>query len=96
MNYVLRKEFDGVEATGRYGTNHYGDNWSASLLGGTSWEGFGPLGRGNVIASYEHYEQEAVLRGDLPWFRQDLQHARRRRQSRSAGHRNRRGHRQYP
>jgi iron complex outermembrane recepter protein len=72
VNYVLRKEFDGVEASARYGTNHYGENWSASLLGGTSWEGFGPLGRGSVIASYERYEQAAVLRGELPWYRQDL------------------------
>jgi iron complex outermembrane receptor protein len=72
VNFVLRKDFEGLEAAGRYGTNSYGSDWSASLLGGTSWEGFGPLGRGNVIVGYEHFEQEAVLRGDLPWFRQDL------------------------
>lgn len=72
VNFVLRKEFEGMEVTGRYGTNDYGDDWAASILGGTSWQGFGPLGRGSVIASYEHVERDPVTRGELPWFRQDL------------------------
>jgi iron complex outermembrane recepter protein len=72
VNFVLRKEFDGIEATGRYGTNDYGDDWAASILGGASWKGIGPLGRGSVIAGYEHVKQDSVSRGKLPWFRQDL------------------------
>jgi iron complex outermembrane receptor protein len=72
VNYVLRKDLDGVELSGRYSTNSYGDDWTGSLTGGTNWQGFGFLGRGNVIASYEHVRQNNINRSDLPWYRQDL------------------------
>ena len=72
VNYVMRKEFDGVEVGGRYSTNSYGDDWSATLLAGTSWDGLGALGRGSVIVSYERYTQERVVRSGLPWYSQDL------------------------
>ena len=72
VNYVLRKDFSGVEVSGRYSTNHYGDDWTASAVGGTNWEGTGFLGHGNAIVSYEHVRQNSINRSDLPWYRQDL------------------------
>ena len=72
VNYVLRKDFNGVELNGRYSTNKYGDEWTGSVVGGTSWEGRSLFGHGNVIASYEHVRQNNVNRSELPWYRQDL------------------------
>lgn len=71
VNFVLRKDFEGMEVTGRYNVHQYSSDWAASMLGGTHWQ-LGSLGRGNVIASYEHVQQEPLRRGELRWFRQDL------------------------
>ena len=56
VNFVLRDDFDGVEASIRYGTVTEGslDEYRASIAGGKSWDG------GNALLVYEYFDQ-----GDL-------------------------------
>ena len=72
VNFVLRKDFNGLEVTGRYGFNRYGHNWDGSAVFGHSWDHLGQLGAGNLIVSYEHFYQSPVLRGKIPQLREDL------------------------
>ena len=72
VNFVLRKRFDGLEVTGRYGFNRYGANWDASAVFGHDWDHLGRFGEGNLIVSYEHFHQDPVLRGKIPQLREDL------------------------
>src|SRR6185295_8495800 len=65
VNYVLRKDFNGIEVSGRYSSNKYQGDWAGSVVGGTTWQDLGFLGHGNVILSYEHYRQNPALRGAL-------------------------------
>ena len=72
VNYVLRKRFDGVEISGHYDTNKYGNSWGASGIGGHSWDSLGSLQSGSFIASYEHFHQSPVLRGLIPQLQDNL------------------------
>jgi iron complex outermembrane receptor protein len=72
VNYVLRKRFDGVELSGHFDTNKYGNSWGASGVGGHSWESLGSLDGGSFIVSYEHFHQSPILRGLIPQLRDDL------------------------
>lgn len=57
MNFILRDDFDGLEASARYGTGTEGgapDQYRASLTGGRSWE------NGNVLGVYEYFSQEEL------------------------------------
>ena len=56
VNFVLRKDFEGVEASIRYGTVTDGglDEYRASVAGGSSWD------TGNGIFIYEYYKQEEL------------------------------------
>ena len=71
VNFVMRKDFEGVEATTRAtfvdGYNTYG----ASLTGGTTWQNLGPLGRGNVILAYD-YERRDPMRASASAFLSDV------------------------
>lgn len=75
VNFVLRKDFEGVEVTGRStfvdGYSEYG----ASATAGHLWDRFGSLGAGNFILSYDYTYREnmpgnsrAVLSADLRTF----------------------------
>jgi outer membrane receptor protein involved in Fe transport len=56
VNFVLRDDFDGAEASFRYGTVTEGDHdeYRASLTGGKSWN------TGNALVVYEHYKQDSL------------------------------------
>lgn len=53
VNFVLRDDFEGLEATVRYGTVTDGDleEYRASVTGGLNWEA------GNALFSYEYFKQ---------------------------------------
>lgn len=55
VNFILRDDFDGLEASLRYGTGTQGGapgQFRASLTGGTNW------GSGHALAAYEHFGQQ--------------------------------------
>lgn len=70
INYVLRKNFTGVELTGRYTAGQYGnDDWALSGVAGTHWNIGG--GTGSVIATFEYSRREPYLRGRNPRLREN-------------------------
>jgi len=71
VNYVLRKDYEGVEASFRASNQSGSWEWAPSITAGTAWEA-GGLGPGNILLSYEYSDRAAYLRGDNIYLRQDL------------------------
>ncbi len=65
INFVTRREFDGVEFVGKYGTSDGYDTQEASLTGGTAWEG------GSGLLSVYWTENDALLGADRDWITGD-------------------------
>lgn len=70
INYVLRKDFKGLELGGSYtGGNFNNDEYSLTGTAGTRWHtGFGD---GSIIATYEFTHRDPYLRGLNPRLRAD-------------------------
>lgn len=70
INYVLRKNFTGIELGGRYtGAENGNDEWALSGVGGVNWNlGFGS---GNVIATFEYSRRDPFLRANNARLRED-------------------------
>lgn len=70
INYVLRKNFNGVELSGRYTAAENGnDEYALSGVGGVSWNaGFGA---GNIIATFEYSHRDPFLRYNNARLRED-------------------------
>jgi iron complex outermembrane recepter protein len=60
VNFILRDDYDGVEASFRYGTVTQGDldEYRASITGGKSWN------TGNALFVYEYFNQENLSAAD--------------------------------
>jgi iron complex outermembrane receptor protein len=71
INYVLRKDYRGIELDARYTHHRYAGEYALGGVAGTHWS-LGGLGEGNVLVAYEHSRRDNVRRGDIPYFRQDL------------------------
>jgi outer membrane receptor protein involved in Fe transport len=70
VNIVLRKDFEGVEASGQYSVTKYDDGPTddASVLFGVNTGD----GKGNVTAYAEYYNQASVPSSARPWAKQVL------------------------
>lgn len=71
VNYVIRKDYQGLEASVRASNNNGGFEVSPGVTGGTHWE-IGGLGQGNILVSYEYSHRDPYRRGKNPYLRQDL------------------------
>ncbi|WP_428027873.1 TonB-dependent receptor domain-containing protein [Altererythrobacter sp.] len=70
INYVLRKDFEGIELGGSYTFGDYGnDEWTLSGVVGTHWST--SFGDGNIIATFEYLRREPYLRGRNQRLRAD-------------------------
>jgi iron complex outermembrane receptor protein len=70
VNYILRKDFQGVELNGRYTFGAYGnDEYALSGVAGAHWSA--GLGDGNVILTYEYSRRLPYVRGVNDRLRQD-------------------------
>ncbi|MEJ6011666.1 TonB-dependent receptor domain-containing protein [Novosphingobium aquae] len=61
MNFITRKEFDGIEARGSYG---FADNYqaiNAAITAGTKWEG------GSAYVSYDYSWHDEIYGADRDW-----------------------------
>ena len=60
VNFILRDDYEGVEASARYGSATEGslDEFRGGLTGGTSW------GSGNLLAAYEFLNRTNLSAGD--------------------------------
>jgi iron complex outermembrane receptor protein len=72
VNYVLRRDYDGFEATVRMGNQSGGDEWGLNLLAGTVWEDLGGFGGGNLLLTYDHQDRDSFRAGEIARLRQDL------------------------
>lgn len=71
VNFVIRKNFEGVEATLRSDDQSGGDQIGATLVGGTVWDSLGGLGKGNILATYEHLDRDAFRASKVARLRND-------------------------
>ena len=62
INYVLRKDFTGLEISSRYTFGAYdNDDYAISASGGLSWNP--DFGRGNIIGTFEYGRRMPYVRG---------------------------------
>ncbi|WP_420139966.1 TonB-dependent receptor domain-containing protein [Sphingomonas sp.] len=66
INYVLRKNFDGVEISGRDQLNRFNNQWGTSITVGKSWS------TGNIIATYDYEYRQPFHAGESKFLRNDL------------------------
>ncbi|WP_299174752.1 TonB-dependent siderophore receptor [uncultured Brevundimonas sp.] len=72
VNYVLRKDFEGVEASMRVTNQTGGMEYSPSFTTGKMWSDLGGMGGGNVLLAYEYTSRDPYLRSENPLLMQDL------------------------
>jgi iron complex outermembrane receptor protein len=72
VNFVPRRDFEGIEATLRSDDQSGGTQIGGTLIGGTVWNNLGGLGRGNVLVTYEHLDRDAFRASDVARLRHDL------------------------
>lgn len=62
VNFVIRRDFEGVELTGQYGITERGDgsNYRIDFTGGTNFA----EGKGNVVLSVSYTKTNPVFQGD--------------------------------
>ncbi len=72
VNYVLRKDFEGVEASVRVTNQTGGTEYSPSFTAGKMWSDLGGMGSGNVLLAYEYTSRDPYLRSENPLLMQDL------------------------
>ena len=68
VNFILKKDFDGVTGRAQFGISEYGDAGNR-LLSLTAGKNFSD-GRGNVTLSYEYNIDDAVSNDDRPFLQQ--------------------------
>lgn len=71
VNYVIRKDYEGIELAVRGSNTSGGFEFTPGITAGTNWD-FGGLGVGNILVGYEYSQRDAYSRGRNPYLRQDL------------------------
>lgn len=69
INFITRKEFNGIKVDANYGfgtTISNFDQWDASIIAGTSWA------NGNAYIAYTHSDRDGLRNRDTSWARQGL------------------------
>lgn len=68
VNFVLKKDYDGIEIGAKSGISTpegYGSNYNLSFLAGKNFAD----GRGNITLALEYNHQNRVYANDVPWLR---------------------------
>lgn len=66
VNYILRKNFNGVEVSGRDTYDRYYNEVGGSITVGKTW------GSGNAILTYDYDHRSAMRQSQSPYLRSDL------------------------
>ena len=68
VNFILKKDFEGIEFDGQYGITERGDGeeYSLSAIMGTDFAD----GRGNISIAMATSDRKSSLRADRPWFQE--------------------------
>ncbi len=66
VNFILKKNFEGVNVDGQVSTTQRGDGteYRFAFLAGANIDG----GRGNVMMGAERYSRNLIMRKDRPWY----------------------------
>jgi iron complex outermembrane receptor protein len=72
INYILRKDYEGLEVSLRGGNTFGGFETAANGTGGVQWDDVGGLGRGNLMISYDYAHRDPYRAGKNPYLRSDL------------------------
>lgn len=71
INYILRKDYKGVELSARGNNTQGGFEYGLSGTGGLSWNA-GGLGAGNLLVTYDYAHRDPYIAGKNPYLRADL------------------------
>jgi iron complex outermembrane recepter protein len=63
MNFITRRDFDGVEASGHYGIGDNYRTWDANATVGTKWDG------GSAFISYAYAQRDGIFGRDRDYVR---------------------------
>ena len=69
VNFVLKRNFDGIQLRGQTGTSTAGFGGN-QLIAAMVGKNFGD-GKGNITITGEYTHQDRVFASDVPWFRQN-------------------------
>ena len=69
INYVLRKDYSGVEMSLRGNNNAGGAEYGADVTAGAKWGDLGGLGRGNILVAYGYTHRDPYIEGKNPFLR---------------------------
>jgi iron complex outermembrane receptor protein len=72
VNYVLRRDFNGVEVSARGTTSKYWNEKGGNVLAGKTWSSLGGFGKGNVLVSFDYNNHDPFLQAKSPYLRQDV------------------------
>lgn len=72
VNFVLRKDYDGIEASARLTNQVGGFEYAPSITAGKTWGDLAGLGNGNILVSYEYGHRNPYLAGQNKFLRQNL------------------------
>lgn len=66
VNVILRRDFEGAEASARYGAGEGLDQFVADLSAGQSWA------TGNITLNYEYFRRSSLAAAERPFYTADL------------------------
>jgi iron complex outermembrane receptor protein len=70
VNYILKKNYQGLEIRAQYGEQLSSPAWEVSILGGVNYKlGDRP---GNILISFRHSRRDPILRSASPFLGNDL------------------------
>lgn len=72
VNYVIRKDMNGIEVSPRATWNHGYDEQGISLIGGHTWGSLGALGKGNFMVTFDYDHRSAMPDSSSPYLLDDL------------------------
>lgn len=70
VNYVLRRDYDGIEVGGRYTGSRYWDQYGGYILAGAKWDREGL--DGNILFTFDYDRQNPFFGSDSPLIQKDL------------------------
>lgn len=72
VNYVIRKDMNGLELAPRATWTHGYDEYGMSIVGGHTWSRLGSLGAGNFMVTVDYDHRGAMLDSSSPYLMDDL------------------------
>jgi iron complex outermembrane receptor protein len=68
VNFVMRKDYEGVEASARGSFVDGYDEFGASITAGHTWDHLGRLGAGNFVLSYDYDHRDNMPMSSRPYL----------------------------